>query len=105
MKEQATHVLGGERNSIVFGRRTSITAGLKSIRANYVPKRSAEDDQCPQEKIPTDIITQEQQSIVLSMVLSRHDSGWADTASTWATAANILIRFESIKKIRLNKLY
>ena len=105
MKEQATHVLGGERNSIEFGPAgTAITAALKSIRANYVRKKSAEDDQCPHDKLPTNIISQEQQSIVLSMVLSRHDSGWADTASTWATVANTLIRFESIKKIRLNKL-
>ena len=36
--------------------------------------------------------------------MSRHDKHWSATASTWATAANTLIRFENVKKVRLNRL-
>ena len=36
--------------------------------------------------------------------MSRHDQSWADTAATWSLAANTLIRFESVKRVRLNRL-
>ena len=107
MKEEATYVLGEQNGalSIEFGpAAAAISVALKSIQKSYSLKRAAEDNECPQQVLPTNIISQLDQSLVLSRVLSRHDSSWADTASTWATAANTLIRFESIKKVRLNRL-
>ena len=107
VKEEATHVLGEKSGtfSIELGpAAAAISAALKSIQRSYSLKRRAEDTSCPQRILPTNIISQRDQSLVLSKVLSRHDSTWADTASTWSTAANTLIRFESIKRVRLNRL-
>lgn len=104
-KEGAVGVLGTDGKSIQTGpTKDAIEVALKSIRANYTRKRSVEDNECPQQHDPTNIIGQEAQSIVLAKVLSRHDKHWSATASTWATAANTLIRFENVKKVRLNRL-
>ena len=106
-KEKATHLLGEKSGalSIEYGPAgAAISIALKTIQRSYSRKRTAEENECPQQILPTSIISQMDQSLVLSKVLSRHDSTWADTASTWATAANTLIRFESVKRVRLNRL-
>ena len=105
LKEGCTHVLGGEAQSIEYGPAgAAIKAALRTIRSRYVDKRKAADDVFPQTDLPTNIISQHDQSIVLARVLDRHDASWADTASTWSVAANTLIRFESVKRVRLNRL-
>ena len=106
-KEQAADVLGerGGKRSIEYGPfGQAIVTALKTISNRYATKRKERDEVCPQQDLPTNIISQRDQSIVLTRVLSRHDQSWADTAATWSVAANTLIRFESVKRVRLNRL-
>ena len=68
-KEQAADVLGerGGKRSIEYGPAgQAIIAALKTISNRYATKRKEKDAVCPQQDLPTNIISQRGQSIVLT---------------------------------------
>ena len=81
----------------------TITETLNTVRNSY-ERKVKEAEECPQNNLPTNIIKEREQSDVLMQLLSKSNQFWGDTASTWATASSTLMRFDSAKRVTLNKL-
>ena len=105
--ENATYLMGqGKKGglSLRYGcLKDAIEGCFERVRLNHT-RKVVEEDEDPHDSLPTDIISEESQSKVLSNLLSKHSPSWADTASSWAMQSALLMRFSSTKKVTLAKL-
>lgn len=81
----------------------AIESSLTRVKRNNKEKVKAKKS-CPQEKLPTAVISYENISRILLGILDKGNSSWADTASTLAVCSITLMRFENVKKVTLNNL-
>ena len=79
--------------------RTTLTKVERNNKDKVVAKKG-----CPQQNLPTAIISCEEISKILYGIIDKGNSSWADTASTMSVCAITLMRFENVKKVTLNNL-